>query len=111
MSSYIPILLTLWMSVPTVVAPEPTTEVNDVRCALASNAVAQGSQDQKQKQAARDMFHFYLGRIDARLNAAQLRVEMAAQRNMITPANLNLTMQSCLSVARTKLRAIRGMRP
>jgi hypothetical protein len=102
-------LLTLSMMTPTLTQADSAQGASDVQCALASNVVATASKDDKQKQTARDMAHFYLGRIDGRLSASQLKFEIAAQKKALTPGNFNAVMQSCLEVALRKLKVLQEM--
>jgi hypothetical protein len=102
-------ILTMSIVIPTVTAREAAQSANDVQCALASNRVATDSKDPKQKQVARDMYHFYLGRIDGRLSEEQLESEVAIARQAITASNINSTLQTCFVVAQRKLKAIQNM--
>ena len=102
-------IFTMSTFIPTVAAPEAAQSANDVQCALASNRVATDSNDPKQKQVARDMYHFYLGRIDGRLSEEQLKSEVTVSRKAITASNINSTLQTCFVVAQRKLKAIQNM--
>jgi hypothetical protein len=76
-------------------APTAVLSVNDVRCLLASNIFAKGANDDKAKRVAEAGAYFYLGRIDGRFKADQLKAALVAQRKTITNANASAIMSVC----------------
>jgi hypothetical protein len=74
----------------------------DVRCLLVSNAFAGAEKDEGRKQLAILSAHFYLGRIDARLNPAQLKAQVVAVAKTLSPPTMAATMNSCAQRLREK---------
>jgi len=81
----------------------------DVRCLLVSNAFSGAEKDEGRKQLSILAAHFYLGRIDARLNAAQLRAQVIAVSKTLSPPTMAATMNSCVQRLRDKQLVMQGI--
>jgi hypothetical protein len=78
----------------------------DVRCLMASNVFAQAEKDAQRRQIALGAHFFYLGRLDGRLNPAQLKAQILAQGRTLTKDNLAQTMNDCAKTVQTKELAV-----
>lgn len=67
----------------------------DVRCLLASNLFVKTEQDQGKRQIALMSAYFYLGRVDGRLNSAQLAAELKTEAAQINTQTVGATMTAC----------------
>lgn len=76
-------------------APARAQAGNDVKCLLASNLFAKAAKDPKARTAAEASKLYYLGRINARLNATQLKAELIAQQKTISTKNAGVIMNGC----------------
>ena len=74
----------------------------DVRCLLVSNAFSGAEKDEGRKQLAILSAHFYLGRLDTRLSAAQLKPQVIAIAKTLSPPTMAATMNSCVQRLREK---------
>ena len=74
----------------------------DVRCLLVSNAFAATEKDTPRKQFAIESAHFFFGRIDAQMNAAQLKAQILTVGKTLTPQTMVTTMNACAQRLRAK---------
>lgn len=80
--------------------------LNDVRCLLVSNLFAKGAKDPKQRTLAEVSKYYYLGRIQGRLNAAQLKAQALAQAKTLTPATAGTAMTACAKQLQAAARSV-----
>ena len=78
-----------------VAAPAQSQSTADVRCLILSNAFAKAGGTAQMKRAAEFSALYYLGRIDTRLNDAQLRAAVTEQQKNIKLASAGTEMQAC----------------
>ena len=90
-------------------ARAPAPGVNDVRCLLASSIFANGTKDGRAKLVAEAGKFFYLGRIDGRLNQAQLKAALMAEQRTITAANVGATVSACAQIMKAKATVVQGV--
>jgi hypothetical protein len=106
MAKHFSILLAAVVAVGLGGTPAHAQNVNDIRCALVSNAFAKSAKDQKAKRMAEGSLYFYFGRIAGRLNQAQLSAGFLAQQKAITRANAAQTMQTCFLNAQRSVKGV-----
>ncbi len=82
-------------SIAVVAAPASAQPTNDVRCLLASNFFMKAAKDEKVRRLAEAAMYFYLGRIQGRLNATQLKAALAREQKALNAANAGPTMNNC----------------
>ena len=75
---------------------------SDVRCLLVSNAFAATEKDTPRKQFAIESAHFFFGRIDAQMSAAQLKAQILTVGKTLTPQTMVTTMNACAQRLRAK---------
>jgi hypothetical protein len=108
MTSYRSVTFIATTAVALLSAPANAQSVNDVRCALASNAFATSAKGDSEKQTARDLLYYYIGRIDSQLSAAQIKAEYLSQKKLMSAANLSSTMQACYKAAQARIKAVQS---
>ena len=86
--------------------PASAQALNDVRCLLVSNLFAKGAKDPKQRTIAEVSKYYYLGRIQGRMNAAQLKAQALAQAKSLTPATAGTAMTACAKQLQAAARSV-----
>ena len=87
-------------------APAFAQGINDVRCLLVSNLFAKAAKDPKQKTVAEISKYYYLGRIQGRLNAAQLKAQALVQVKSLTPKTAGAAMTACAKQLQASARSV-----
>lgn len=75
---------------------------SDVRCLLVSNVFATKETDAPRKQLAAIAVAFYLGRVDARLQPAQVRASVVAIGKEKIGVDIGRTMTNCAKAMQAK---------
>lgn len=84
---------------------------DDVRCLLASNAVARAEKEADKRQLAAVTSAFYLGRLDARISNDQLKSMVVAQAKIMTGQNVGPLINNCVKRVAQKGLALRTVPP
>lgn len=88
-----------------VAAPVAAQSVDDdVKCLLVANAFARGDKDPTKRQLSMATSLFFLGRLDARVSAEQLKAAMKKQASTMIASSFAPTMNGC---AQRALKAFR----
>lgn len=91
-------------------APAAAQSVDqDVRCMIASNIFASVEKDPKLKQIAQVSSLYYFGRVDARLNPAQLKAQIISLGKTMNKTTLGPTMTTCARQFGQKQQALAAM--
>ena len=101
-----PILFIAAISIMFVANSAHAQPVNDIQCILVSNAFVKAGKDQTVKRVAERNLHFYFGRIDGRLNDAQLRAEFLRQQKSISQASASKMMHTCFVNAQKSVQRV-----
>jgi len=91
---------------PVVLRTVPVTTIN---CLLASNVFARRETDPNKKTLAHDTLLFYLGRLDERTSATQLKAQFEAAAINLKGANATLLMNGCLQELRAKAQVLQSV--
>jgi hypothetical protein len=73
-----------------------------VNCLLASNIFAQKEADPKAKALAQQTLYFYLGRLDPRITAPQLKLDLKRSADSLKGVNAAPLMNACLRELQAK---------
>lgn len=96
-------ILTTASGPPAKIAPPvkvpPTTAAG---CLVVSNAFAKTLIDDKSRRTAQAALYFFLGRIDDRITAAQLKGTLEEQARLINNSNAPELMNSCLKLVQAR---------
>jgi CHASE2 domain-containing sensor protein len=95
-----------------VIAPVPAVAQSadqDVRCLVASNIFATQGTDAAKKQMAVSAAFFYLGRLGARANPAQLKGQVVAQSKTLNPQTAGPIMTACIREIGAKQLMMQGV--
>jgi hypothetical protein len=87
------------------------SSASDVRCLILSNAFTKGASQEQAKKAAEYSLAFYLGRLDGRLNDAQLRTAIAEQQKTLQVATAPTEMQGCARRMQAGVQRLRSLAP
>ena len=87
---------------PAAPAPTKTAPATTLNCLLASNVFAQRETDQQRKDLAHQTLLFYLGRLDPRMSAPQLKSELRQTAEGLKGVNAPMLMNACLVELRAK---------
>lgn len=89
-------------------SPAAAQQVSDVRCLLVTNLFAKNAKDAKARQAAEASKFFYLGRINGRLNATQLKSQALAASKTLNAKNASQVMTACAQQVQTASNSIQA---
>ena len=81
----------------------------DVRCLMASNVFATQEKDPAKKQVALSSAFFYLGRLNAKANPAQLKAQILAQSKALTAETAGQIMTACAQEVGAKQQMMQGI--
>lgn len=85
------------------------TPDQDVRCLLASNFFAKADKDPERRQVASLSVFYYLGRLDGRLSAEQMKTQLVAQAKTLNPSNAGPVMTACAKRVQEKSAALQAL--
>jgi hypothetical protein len=77
-------------------APAAAQSGGDVRCLLVANLFAKSAKDAKARNAAEAAKYYYLGRINGRMNAQQLKSQALAASKTVNAKNAGQVMNGCV---------------
>ena len=83
---------------PAPAAVPPTT----AGCLLVSNAFAKHATEEKDRSLGQLLVYFFMGRIDDRTNADQLKLELQEHRRVINDSNATALVNACLRQMQAK---------
>lgn len=83
-------------------AATKTAPATTLNCLLASNVFAQREADQQRKDLAHQTLLFYLGRLDPRMSAPQLKSALKQTADGLRGVNAPVLMNQCLVELRAK---------
>ena len=83
-------------------AIKPRPPATTLNCLLASNIFAQHETDQQRKALAHEALLFYLGRLDPRTSASQLKTALKLTADGLKGVNAASLMNACLVELRAK---------
>lgn len=105
-----PVLLIAAITGLAVAVPASAQAVDpDVQCLLASNAFSSLEKDPAKKQMAASAALFYAGRLDARLNPAQIKAKVLASGKSLNQQNAGTIMTACAKQLQAKQKALQAM--
>src|SRR5579872_5858748 len=84
-------------------AAKPTPAATTLNCLLASSVFAQRETDTQRKELARQTLLFYLGRLDPRMSAPQLKSALKETGEQLQGVNGASLMNECLAELRAKV--------
>jgi hypothetical protein len=82
---------------------------SDARCLVLATGFANQATDAKQQKIAEDTLYFYLGRVAAQPNSAELKATLDAQSKSISDANAATLMAECVSAVKSKVQLLQTL--
>ena len=95
-------ILTTASGPPAKIAPSVKVPPTTAGCLVVSNAFAKTLIDDKSRRTAQAALYFFLGRIDDRITAAQLKGTLEEQARLINNSNAPELMNSCLKLVQAR---------
>ena len=90
-------------------APAPPPPATTAACLIVSNIFAKHSTGEKERSLAQSALYFFIGRIDDRTTAEQLKLELKQQHQLITGANAAALMNACVRQMQAKSQMLQAV--